>query len=97
MPTSPKANLSSEALSKFIDGVEEEARDDRLAVREYLRALARRGQAFLSRLRGEPTVMPPEPDRPESLPRPTRPIEEVRQSLADRAARLGTEEDEQRE
>jgi hypothetical protein len=41
--------------------------------------------------------MPPEPDRPESLPRPTRPIEEIRQSLAERAARLGTEEDEQLE
>jgi hypothetical protein len=90
-------NLSREALSKFIDGVEEAARDDRLATREYLRALARRGQAFLSRLRGEPTAMPPPPNRPESLPRLTRPIEEVRQSLADRAARLGTEEDEKRE
>ena len=67
------------------------------AASEYIRRLARRGQAFLSRLRGEPTAEPPPPDRPDSLPKPTRPIEEVRQSLADRAARLNTEEDSNRQ
>jgi len=90
-------NLSREALSRFIDGVEEEAQDERLAVREYLRAVGRRGQAILSRLRGEPTVMPPMPDPPNRFLRPTRPIKEIRQSIADRAVRLGTEEDGKRE
>jgi hypothetical protein len=70
---------------------------DRTAVRTYLRRLARRGQAFLSRLRGEPTAMPPSLDCPDNLQTPTRPIEEVRQSLADRAARLNTEEDSNRQ
>jgi hypothetical protein len=70
---------------------------DRTAVRTYLRRLARRGQALLSRLRGESTAMPPPPDRPDSLPKPTRPIEEVRRSIADRAARLDTEEDSNRQ
>jgi hypothetical protein len=78
-------------VNQLIKRMDQDA--DRTAVREYLRRLARRGQALLSRLRGEPTVMPPPPNRPDSLPKPTRPIEEVRRSIADRAAHLNTEED----
>lgn len=91
--------VSPSALNDFLSGLFDRLpdREEWQKLCEYERRLARRGQAFLSRLRGEPTVMPPEPDRPDCLPRLTRPIGKVRQDLADRAARLGREEDGKRE
>ncbi|PSQ96957.1 MAG: hypothetical protein BRD55_04780 [Bacteroidetes bacterium SW_9_63_38] len=91
--------VSPSALNDFLGGVFDRLpdREEWQKVCEYKRQLAHRGQAFLSRFRGEPTAMPPVPDPPDCIPRPTRPIEEIRQSLAERAARLGTEEDEKRE
>jgi len=87
------------ALNDFLGGLFDRLpeREKWPKVCEYYNQLGLRGQAFLSLLEGEPTVMPPVPDPPDCLPRPTRPIEEIEQDLADRAARLGTEEGGKRE
>jgi hypothetical protein len=87
--------VSPSALNDFLSGLFDclPDREEWQKVCEYERRLARRGQAFLSRLRGEPTVMPPAPDRPDCIPEPTRSIEELRQDILERAARLGREED----
>jgi len=91
--------VSPSALNDFVDGVSDRLpeREDYEKVREYYNQLGLLLKAKVGRIVGEHTVLPPEPDPPDCLPELTRPIEEIRQDILDRAARLGTEEDGKRE
>jgi hypothetical protein len=89
--------VSPNALSGFLDGLSDRlSGGDDWRVHEYFERVGLHMQAKLSRLRGEPTAMPPEPHPPDCPPEPTRPKEDILDDIADRAAHLGTEEDEKR-